>query len=227
MNPVALDRQSVVPLYYQIQQQLLEQIRAGHWKVGDPVPSEQEISARLGVSRMTARQALKSLCSLGIVYSQRGKGTFVSGRKLEKDFRQLLSCSEEMQERGSQPRSTVLAFERAQPSAEVAAELQLKSEEQILRLRRIRLADAISVASRRRICLASFFRICFRGWTLPNPSTQRCRSSTEYKLITRTKSPKRALPRPRKRSFCAYVPRLPCSDSRGRPSCRMERPWST
>src|SRR5438445_8619549 len=145
MNPVALDRQSVVPLYYQIQQQLLEQIRAGHLKVGDPVPSEQEISARLGVSRMTARQALKSLCSLGIVYRQRGKGTFVAGRKLEKDFRQLLSCSEEMQERGSQPRSTVLAFERAQPSAEVAAELQLKSEEQILRLRRIRLADAISV----------------------------------------------------------------------------------
>jgi DNA-binding GntR family transcriptional regulator len=38
----------------QIQQQLLEQIRAGHLKVGDPVPSEQEISARLGVSRMTA-----------------------------------------------------------------------------------------------------------------------------------------------------------------------------
>jgi GntR family transcriptional regulator, N-acetylglucosamine utilization regulator len=54
MNPVALDRQSVVPLYYQIQQQLLEQIRAGHLKVGDPVPSEQEISARLRVSRMTA-----------------------------------------------------------------------------------------------------------------------------------------------------------------------------
>jgi hypothetical protein len=40
MNPVALDRQSVVPLYYQIQQQLLQQIRAGHLKVGDPVPSE-------------------------------------------------------------------------------------------------------------------------------------------------------------------------------------------
>jgi GntR family transcriptional regulator len=145
MNPVDLDRQSVVPLYYQIQQQLLEQIRSGRLNVGDSVPSEQEISERLGVSRMTARQALKSLCSLGLVYSQRGKGTFVSGRKLEKDFRQLLSFSEEMQKRGSQPRSKVQVFERVQPSAEVAAALQLKPEDQIIRLRRIRLADSISV----------------------------------------------------------------------------------
>jgi GntR family transcriptional regulator len=145
MDSGALDRQSVVPLYYQIQQQLLEQIRSGRLKPGDPVPSEQEISARLGVSRMTARQALKSLCSQGFVYSQRGKGTFVSGRKLEKDFRQLLSFSEEMQERGSQPRSKTLAFERAQPSVEVAAALRLQPEEAILRLRRVRLADAVSV----------------------------------------------------------------------------------
>ncbi len=145
MNRVAVNRQSVVPLYYQIQQQLLEQIRSGHLKTGDSVPSEQEISVSLGVSRMTARQALKSLCSLGIVYSQRGKGTFVSGPKLEKDFRQLLSFSEEMQGRGSQPRSKVLAFERVQPFAEVAAALQLKPEEQVIRLRRIRLADSVSI----------------------------------------------------------------------------------
>ncbi|PYU03926.1 MAG: hypothetical protein DMG34_11885 [Acidobacteria bacterium] len=59
MNPVALDRQSVVPLYYQIQQQLLEQIRAGHWKVGDPVPSEQEISARLDCLQPTRQRHIR------------------------------------------------------------------------------------------------------------------------------------------------------------------------
>jgi len=140
-----LDRQSVVPLYFQIQQHLLEQIRSGSLKAGDPVPSEQEISARLRVSRMTARQALKSLCNLGLVYSQRGKGTFVSGRKLEKDFRQLLSFSEEMHQRGSQPRSKVLTFEPVLAPAEVAAALHLEPNEQIVRLRRVRLADSISV----------------------------------------------------------------------------------
>jgi len=47
-------------LYYQIQQRLSEQIRSGVLKPGELVPSEQEIAAKLGVSRMTARQALKS-----------------------------------------------------------------------------------------------------------------------------------------------------------------------
>jgi len=111
MGTLTLDRQSVVPLYYQIQQSLLRQIRAGELVAGSPMPSEQEIATRLGVSRMTARQALKSLCSLGVAYSQRGKGTFVSRTKVEKNSRQVLSFSKEMEARGSRTRSKVLTFE--------------------------------------------------------------------------------------------------------------------
>ena len=86
MDSLNLDRESVVPLYFQIQQQLLQHIRLGRFKAGKPLPSEGVISRRLRVSRMTARQALKSLCSQGVAYSQRGKGTFVSETKLEKNF---------------------------------------------------------------------------------------------------------------------------------------------
>ena len=142
MAVAVLDRQSVVPLYYQIQLRLIEQIRSGELKPGDLVPSEQEISARLGVSRMTARQALKSLCSRGLVYSQRGKGTFVSRMKLEKNFRQLLSFSEEMKDRGSQPRSKVLAFKRILADGDVAEALRLNPAEEVIFLRRVRMADS-------------------------------------------------------------------------------------
>src|ERR1700704_3772766 len=100
MGTLVLDRQSVVPLYYQIQQALLGQIRSGELVAGAPMPSEQEIATHLGISRMTARQALKSLCSLGVAYSQRGKGTFVSRIKVEKNSRQVLSFSKEMEARG-------------------------------------------------------------------------------------------------------------------------------
>jgi GntR family transcriptional regulator len=141
VGAVVLDRQSVVPLYYQIQQRLSEQIRSGELKPGELVPSEQEISARLGVSRMTARQALKSLCSRGLAYSQRGKGTFVSRMKLEKNFRQLLSFSEEMKDRGSRPRSKVLAFKRIHPDEEVAEALHLSPAEEVFFLQRVRIAD--------------------------------------------------------------------------------------
>jgi GntR family transcriptional regulator len=153
----SLDRHSVVPLYYQIQQRILEQIRTGVLKPGQSLPSEQEIAARLGVSRMTGRQALKSLCDLGVTYSQRGKGTFVSGIKLEKDFRQVLSFTEEMQARGARPRSKVLAFEVARPDSEAASALHLSRGERIIRLRRIRLANSLSMGIERS-CLP--LRLC-------------------------------------------------------------------
>lgn len=143
MDLPALDRNSVIPLYYQIRQGLLEQIRAGALKAGQPVPSEQVISARLGVSRMTARQALKSLCSLGFTYSQRGKGTFVSQVKVERNFRQVLSFSKEMEARGSRPRSKVLSFQLGAASEEVADALLLAPKEKIIRLKRVRFADSL------------------------------------------------------------------------------------
>ncbi len=145
VGAVILDRQSVVPLYYQIQQRLSEQIRSGELKPGELVPSEQEIAAKLGVSRMTARQALKSLCSRGLTFSQRGKGTFVSRMKLEKNFRQLLSFSEEMKDRGSRPTSKVLAFKRILPDEDVAEALHLSPEEEVFLLRRVRMADSASL----------------------------------------------------------------------------------
>lgn len=72
---------------------------------------------------MTARQALKSLCDLGVTYSQRGKGTFVSEIKLEKSFRQVLSFSEEM--RATRPLSRTLSFEVVDPTDDVASALRL------------------------------------------------------------------------------------------------------
>lgn len=138
----ALDRHSVVPLYYQIRRSLLEGLRSGALKSGDLVPSEEEISSQLGVSRMTARQAIKSLCDLGVAYSLRGKGTFVSGMKLEKDFRQVLSFTEEMRKRGWRPRTKPLAFNIAEADNEAARALHLARGEKVISLRRLRLANA-------------------------------------------------------------------------------------
>jgi GntR family transcriptional regulator len=139
---VHLDRDSAVPLYYQIQQQLLEQIRAGTFKPGQSLPSEQEIAEQLGVSRMTGRQALKSLRDLGLTYSMRGKGTFVLAIKLEKDFRQVTSFSDEMRARGLRPKSKMISFKIVQADKEAASALQLRARETVVSLRRIRLANA-------------------------------------------------------------------------------------
>ncbi len=143
MSSPALDRQSVVPLYFQIRQFLLDQIRSEELKPGDGVPSEQAIATKFGVSRMTVRQALKSLADLGVIYSQRGKGTFVAGNKLEKSFRQVLSFTEEMAARGSRPSSRLLRFEIDPADENAASTLQIPVGEKLISLRRLRLADSV------------------------------------------------------------------------------------
>lgn len=142
MFSLAINRHSVIPIYYQIQQRLLQQIQTGARKAGDAIPSEQAIAAQLGVSRMTARQALKSLCDLGLAYSVRGKGTFVSGMKLQKNFRQVQSFSEEMAALGLRPGSRVLTFDAIPAPAEAVEALHLAPGEQVVRLRRVRLANS-------------------------------------------------------------------------------------
>ena len=140
-----LDRNSAVPLYYQIHQHLLDQIESGTLKPGQPLPSEQEISSRIGVSRMTARQAVKSLCDTGIAYSRRGVGTFVSGGKQEKTSSELLSFTQEMKARHCHPSSQVLKFEKVAGDGEVASALHLAEGEKVLCLIRVRLADGVAM----------------------------------------------------------------------------------
>ena len=55
-----------------------KQIICGNWEVGSQIPTEPELMAKLNVSRITVREAIKSLVSKGILEIHRGRGTFVS-----------------------------------------------------------------------------------------------------------------------------------------------------
>ena len=138
-----LQRRGGVPLYYQIQQRLINQIRSGEFGPGQPIPSLQEIAAGLRVSQMTARQAIRALCDQGLMYSKQGKGTFVSGIKHEKNFRQVLSFTEEMRAHGSEPSSRVLSFRLQAGTREVRGALKMKPGQKVFRLRRVRYSDGL------------------------------------------------------------------------------------
>jgi GntR family transcriptional regulator len=142
-RPLPLDRRSGIPLYHQIQQRLMDQIRSGEIKQGEPVPSIQKIATRMGVSQMTVRQAVKALCDLGVIYSRQGKGTFISGIKIERDFRHVLSFSEEMKDRGATPHSELLSFKIQVPNQETRDALRLGERDKVFCLRRVRYADSL------------------------------------------------------------------------------------
>jgi GntR family transcriptional regulator len=78
-----LDRTSFVPLYYQLQELLKEQIESGVWAPGEALPSEPELARRHGISRVVVRQALAILEDDRQIVRIKGRGTFVAQPKLD------------------------------------------------------------------------------------------------------------------------------------------------
>ena len=64
--------------YYQLMEDLKEQILTGKFQAGDKLPSENELASRYRVSRQTVRKALGILENAGYIYAEHGKGTFCS-----------------------------------------------------------------------------------------------------------------------------------------------------
>jgi GntR family transcriptional regulator len=65
------------PAYIQIADDLRSRIIDGEQRGGDRLPTEAELMADYGVSRIVVRQAIEVLRSEGLVVTQRGKGTYV------------------------------------------------------------------------------------------------------------------------------------------------------
>jgi GntR family transcriptional regulator len=83
LSPGRLNRSSFVPLYYQLQELLKEQIESGRWAPGEALPSEPDLARLMGVSRVVVRQALQLLADDRQIVRQRGRGTFVAKPKLD------------------------------------------------------------------------------------------------------------------------------------------------
>jgi GntR family transcriptional regulator len=141
-----LDKTGFIPLYYQIQQTLMDKIRSGQLNEGDPLASEEELARLHQVSRMTARQALHGLKTSGYAVSRKGRGTFVTRPKMENNILHLQGFTEDMKQRGMAPSSKMLERAVIGATEEVAEKLNMKEGDPILKLRRLRFADGTPMA---------------------------------------------------------------------------------
>jgi GntR family transcriptional regulator len=135
-----LDRAGPLPLYYQLRQALLEEIRGGNLRAGDRLPTEADIGRRYGVSRATIRQALGQLEAEGVIHRIQGLGTFVATPKI-RHVPLLTSFSELVASQGFVPSHRVLESSVAGAPPDVAAELGLADGAACRFLRRILFAD--------------------------------------------------------------------------------------
>jgi GntR family transcriptional regulator len=138
---LSLERGSYVPYYRQIRDQVEALIKAGKLKPGQVIFSEGACATKLGVSKMTVRQAFQALRSEGLLIIEKGKRPMISTGRIQKDFQKLRGFTAEMTRRGLKPSSRVLQFEKAAPDAATANLLHLWRNDEIYRLRRLRYAD--------------------------------------------------------------------------------------
>lgn len=70
------------PKYIVIKNYILNEIKNENLQIGDKIPSENELSKKFNVSRVTANVAIKELVILGIVERIQGKGSFVREKEI-------------------------------------------------------------------------------------------------------------------------------------------------
>ncbi|MDY2736396.1 FadR/GntR family transcriptional regulator [Intestinibacter sp.] len=77
-------------VYEQVIEQIQNNIMEGLFKKGDKLPSERELSEKMGVSRTSIREALRVLETMGVIESRQGEGNFICSN-IEKSLLQPLS----------------------------------------------------------------------------------------------------------------------------------------
>ena len=122
--------------YQEIAQVLRERIAAVG--TGHVLPSESDLSAEFGVSRVTVRRALETLRDEHLVESRQGFGWFSATTPLQQRLTQLDTIERQLEERGMHPQRQIIEFAFVAAPPHVAAQLHCDN---VLRVKRINRAD--------------------------------------------------------------------------------------
>lgn len=123
-----------IPYHIQIRDYLLTLI--SDLEANARIPSEAELVEKFGVSRGTAKQAITSLVNEGCLYRVQGKGTFVSPKKIDRNFEQLPTFSGDIRNQGYNPVYKVISFSLANADKNIREKLHMKND-QVIRFKRV------------------------------------------------------------------------------------------
>ena len=144
---ITLERNSPVPLYYQLAQYLEHAINAGDLAPGDRIENELSMTSRLGLSRPTARQAIQELVNKGLLVRKRGVGTQVVRSQFRRDEK-LSSLNEDLTKAGKVPSTVLLDYSVGELDVQLRDVVDSADvlESDFIQIRRLRLADNVPLA---------------------------------------------------------------------------------
>ena len=105
------------------------------------LPSESELCDMFAVNRGTIRHALDMLEREGLIYREKGRGTFVRRRRVELDLSYLCSTTEDLRNRGWEPSTEVISINQVTPRSHIHSSLNLSENEKVWEVYRRRLAN--------------------------------------------------------------------------------------
>lgn len=135
-----------LPLYMQLKNLLIKQIKDGEIKAGEKLPSERELCEKYDVSRITVRQALSELDKEGLIERSHGKGTFVAYNKVEQELYAITPFQNFILSKGLKPRTEILAGRLVPNNYQVSKILKLPLTENLLELSLLGLGDDTPMA---------------------------------------------------------------------------------
>ena len=110
-------------------------------KPGDKLPTERMIQQNFGVSRQTVRSALKVLIERGLLYNVQGSGTYVAERTDATYIPRVDTFVDDMRRRGFEGSTRMIATRWVDATEEISTHLSVPVGEQVLFVRRLRLAN--------------------------------------------------------------------------------------
>jgi GntR family histidine utilization transcriptional repressor len=122
-------------LHQRIRDEIEDLIRSGAWAPGRKVPSEAELMAQFGCSRMTVNKAMSTLAEAGLIVRRRRAGSFVSRPRVHSTVLDIPDIQAEILARGEAYRFELLDRRRRKAKAGDAEEVELAAGGELLVLR--------------------------------------------------------------------------------------------
>lgn len=137
-----------IPLHKQISDWLKREIESGTLAADEKLPSENELSKKFDVSRVTVRRALQTLENDQLIYRCQGLGSFVTDQRSHQSFSILNDFSEELEGSGMEASSRVISYEQVEISdrKDLVSYLGIETQKLAVQLERVRLGDGEPIA---------------------------------------------------------------------------------